>query len=47
MAKPDGLVNQKLCYIQMLLNIENSGERDEEHSDEWLVNTDPGLSVSP
>ena len=28
MAKSYGLANQKLCYIQMLLNIEkNSGEQ--------------------
>ena len=26
LAKPYGLANQKLCYIQMLLYIENSGE---------------------
>ena len=26
-AKPYGLVNQKLCYIQMLLNVEKSGEQ--------------------
>ena len=26
LAKPYGLANQKLCYIQMLLNIENSEE---------------------
>ena len=25
----------------MLLNIENPGEQDQEHSSEWLVNTDP------
>ena len=28
LAKPYGLANQKLCYIQMFLNIENSGEQD-------------------
>ena len=27
-----GLANQKLCYIQMLLNIEKSGEQDKESS---------------
>ena len=27
LAKPYGLANQK-CYIQMLLNMENSGEQD-------------------
>ena len=37
-----GLANQKLCYIQMLLNIEESGEQDQECSEEWLVNTGPG-----
>ena len=42
MAKLHGLANQKLCYIRMLLNIEKSGEQDKEHSEKWLVNTDPG-----
>ena len=42
MAKPYGLANQKLCYIQMLQNIENSLGHVKEHSEEWLVNTDPG-----
>ena len=37
------LANQKLCYIQILLNIEKSGEQDQESSEEWLVNTNPGL----
>ena len=32
MAKLYGLVNQKLCYIQILLNIENSGEQNKERS---------------
>ena len=41
MAKPYGLASQKLCYIQMLLNIENSGEQEEERSLEWLVNKGP------
>ena len=27
LAKPYGLANQKLCYIQTLLNIENFGEK--------------------
>ena len=27
LAKPDGLANQKLCYIQMLLNIEKIVEQ--------------------
>ena len=27
----------------MLLKIENSGEQDQECSQEWLVNTDPGI----
>ena len=34
------LVNQKLCYIQMLLNAEKSVEQDLELSAEWLLNTD-------
>ena len=41
MAKPYGLANQNLCYIQMLLNIEKSGEYVKERSREWLVNTRP------
>ena len=28
LAKPYGLANQKMWYIQMLLNIEKSGELD-------------------
>ena len=32
LAKPYILANQKLCYIQMLLNIEKSGEQDKERS---------------
>ena len=32
LAKPYGLANQKLCYIQMLLNIEKFVEQDYEHS---------------
>ena len=36
------LANQKLCYIRVLLNIEKSGEQDQESSQEWLVNRDPG-----
>ena len=39
MATPYGLANQKLCYIQMLLNIEKSGEQGKERSLEWLVNS--------
>ena len=42
LAKPYGLANKKLCYIQMLLNIDKTGEQDLECSQEWLVNTDPG-----
>ena len=42
MAKLYGLANQKLCYIQMLLNIEKSREQGQERSEEWLMNTDPG-----
>ena len=39
-----GLANQELCYIQMLLNIEKSGEKDKERLQECLVNTGPNLS---
>ena len=42
---PDWL-NQKLCYIQMMLDIEKSGEQDKKRCEEWLVNTDPDLSIS-
>ena len=38
-----GLANQKLCYVQMLLNIQQSGEQDKECSKEWLVNTVPSV----
>ena len=41
LAKPYGLANQKLRYIQMLLNIDKSVEQDKKRSEEWLVNTDP------
>ena len=41
MAKPYGLANQKLWYIQMFLAIEKSGEEDKERSQKWFVNTDP------
>ena len=37
MAKPYGLANQKLCYIQMLLTIEKSGEQDKESSIKRMV----------
>ena len=37
-----GLADQKLCYIQMPLNIEKSGEQDEQ-SKEWLVNRDTDI----
>ena len=37
------IAHQKLCYIQMLLNIEDSREQDLERSKEWLVNTDSGI----
>ena len=40
LAKPYGLANQKLCYIQMIVKIEKFGEQDKERSQEWLVNTD-------
>ena len=36
-----GLANQKLHYIQMLLNKEKSVELDKERSKEWLVNANP------
>ena len=36
-----GLANQKFCYIQ----IYNHGEKGNECSCEWLVNTDPGLKL--
>ena len=40
-----GLANQKLCYIQMLLNIEKFVQQDEESSLKWLVNmNDPSAS---
>ena len=39
--RQSGLANQKLCYIQMVLNTEKSGEQDKERSKEWLVNTTP------
>ena len=42
-AKPCVLANPKLCNIQMLLNIERSGEQDKEPSPECLVNTNPLL----
>ena len=35
LAKLYALANQKLCYIQMLLNTEKSGEQDEDCSLEW------------
>ena len=37
---PYGLTNQKLCYIQMLLNIKKKIWRTRQKT--WLVNTDPG-----
>ena len=45
LAKPYGLANQKLYYIQMPLNIGKSREQDKEQSKEWLVNTDYGLKI--
>ena len=33
----------ELFYIQMLLDIEKSGEYDKQCSKEWLVNTGPDL----
>ena len=42
MAKPYGLANQKLCYVQIQLNIEKSGEKDSERCLQWLVNKEPG-----
>ena len=41
-----GLANQKLFYFQMHLNIEKSGEQDQECSKEWLVDTNPRLDTS-
>ena len=43
LAKLYGLANQKWYYFQMLLNLDKSGEQ-EEHSSEWLVNTDTGVT---
>ena len=37
LAKPYGLVNQKLCYIHMLLITEKSGDYDKEYSKECMV----------
>ena len=45
MAKPYGLANQKLCYIQIVRNIEKSGEHDLERTEEWSVNTDSGVKL--
>ena len=39
------LANQKVCYFQMPLDIEKSGEQDKEQSKEWLVNTDPDYKL--
>ena len=36
-----GLTNQKLHYIQMLLNNEKLEEYGKKYSTEWVVNTDP------
>ena len=44
LAKPYGLANQKLYYIQLWLNIEISGEQGREHAKEWLLNTGPGFT---
>ena len=41
LAEQNGLANQKLCYIQMLLNTEKSVKQDLKRSKEWLVKTDP------
>ena len=35
LAKPYRLANQKLCYIQMRLNIEKSGEQGREHAKDF------------
>ena len=35
-----------LYYIQMILNVEKSGEQDKERSWEWLVNTAPEQFLS-
>ena len=41
MAKSCGLANQKFCYFYMVLDIDQSGEQDEEQLD----NTEPGRSL--
>ena len=43
-CKPYGLAN-KLCYIEMLLTLEKSGEQDRERTEELLVNRDPLCAV--
>ena len=42
-GEPYRSANQKLCFIQVLISIEKSGEQDQERSEEWLVNTDPDV----
>ena len=41
LANPYGLANQNLCYIQMFLNIEKSGERMTENvlKNNWWIRT--------
>ena len=41
MAKPYGLANQKMYYIQIYKILEK--KKDKEYSSEWLVNAGPGL----
>ena len=41
LAKPYGLANQKLCYIQMLLDRDKSGEQDWERSKRMVVEYRP------
>ena len=42
MVKSYGLANQKLLYIQIILNVEKFGGQKLKRFKEWLVNTDPG-----
>ena len=46
LAKPYGLANQMLCYIQMLLTIEKSGEQDQNVlKNAWCI-TDSGTLLT-
>ena len=42
LAIPYGLANQKLYYLQMLLNLEKARKWDEDHSQKWW-NLVPGM----